>query len=74
MVESCIERIREINPLLNCFVANRFDESRKEAALADELIRSGKSEETLAKEKPFLGVPFTTKDCIAVKGFLNDKF
>lgn len=69
MLESFIDRIKEVNPLLNCVVAERFDEARKEARAIDDLIKSGViPEETLAREKPFLGVPFTTKDCIAVKG------
>lgn len=58
-----------MNALLNCVVDNRFEEARKEAQAADDLIKSGTiPEDVLAKEKPFLGVPFTTKDCIAVKG------
>jgi len=69
VLDSFIERIREVNPVLNCVVDDRFDEAREEAKQADELIKSGSlSQETLAREKPFLGVPFTTKDCIAVKG------
>lgn len=53
----------------------RFDDAREEATKADELVKSGQyTEEQLAKEKPFLGVPFSTKDCLAVKGnFLNKK-
>nr|CAH7727698.1 unnamed protein product [Callosobruchus chinensis] len=44
----------------------------KEAQKVDELIESGTiPEETLAKEKPFLGVPFTTKDCIPIKGLIH---
>ena len=30
--------------------------------------------EELARIKPFLGVPFTTKDCFAVKGLLHYLF
>lgn len=72
VLDSYIERIKEVNPLLNCVVANRFDEARKEARAADVLINSGTiPEEVLAKEKPFLGVPFTTKDCISVKGLIH---
>lgn len=72
VLHSFIERIKEINPLLNCVVANRFDEALKESQAADELIRSGTlSENDLALNKPFLGVPFTTKDCIAVKGMIH---
>ncbi|XP_066259735.1 fatty-acid amide hydrolase 2 [Euwallacea similis] len=72
VLDSFIERIKEVNPILNCVVADRFEEAKKEAQAADELIKSGTvSQETLAKEKPFLGVPFTTKDCIAVKGLIH---
>lgn len=71
-LDSYITRIKEVNPVLNCVVADRFDEARKEARAADDLIKSGTiPEETLAKEKPFLGVPFTTKDCISVKGLIH---
>ncbi|CAG9767330.1 unnamed protein product [Ceutorhynchus assimilis] len=72
VLDSFIERIKEVNPVLNCVVADRFDEAKKEAQEADERVRSGTvSEEVLAKEKPFLGVPFTTKDCISVKGLIH---
>ncbi|KAF5291581.1 hypothetical protein FQR65_LT01894 [Abscondita terminalis] len=72
VLNSCIERIKEINPVLNCIVANRFENALKEAQAADDLIKSGTiSEDDLAKSKPFLGVPFTTKDCIAVKGMIH---
>ncbi|CAG9864822.1 unnamed protein product [Phyllotreta striolata] len=72
VLQSFIDRINEVNPILNCVVANRFDEARKEAQKADELIASGViPEEKLAQEKPFLGVPFTTKDCIPVKGLIH---
>jgi len=50
-------------------VDERYDQALKEAAEADALIKSGQySTEELEKEKPFLGVPITTKDCISVKG------
>lgn len=67
-----IERINEINDVLNCVVDNRFDEALEEAKKVDELIASGtKTEEELEAETPLLGVPFTTKDSIAVKGLLH---
>lgn len=69
VVNSFIERIQEINPILNCVVAERFDDARKDAQKVDEIIKSGAiPQNVLEKEKPFFGVPFTTKDCIAVKG------
>ncbi|KNC23036.1 hypothetical protein FF38_12164 [Lucilia cuprina] len=72
VLESFIRRIREVNPLLNCVVDERFEDAMKEAEEADNLIKSGKlSVNELEKEKPFLGVPISTKDCIAVKGLLH---
>ncbi|KAL3273273.1 hypothetical protein HHI36_014727 [Cryptolaemus montrouzieri] len=72
VLESFIARIEQINPLLNCVVADRFEEAREEAKKVDELLNSGStSEVVLSRDKPFLGVPFTTKDCIAVKGMIN---
>ncbi|KAK3856450.1 hypothetical protein Pcinc_037230 [Petrolisthes cinctipes] len=69
VVKSFIARIKEINPILNCVVDTRFDEALEEARAADTLIRSGTEDvETLTTTKPFLGVPFSTKDCFAVKG------
>ncbi|KAK2585314.1 hypothetical protein KPH14_009997 [Odynerus spinipes] len=68
VVRSYIERIKEIQPVLNCVVEERFEEALKEAKICDEILRSptAPSVQVLAKEKPFFGVPFTTKDCIAV--------
>ncbi|XP_071538036.1 fatty-acid amide hydrolase 2 isoform X3 [Panulirus ornatus] len=69
VVKSFIARIKEINPVLNCVVDNRFEEALEDARAADKLIRSGTvDEKKLAETKPFLGVPFSTKDCFAVKG------
>lgn len=72
VVKAFIQRIQEVNPLLNCVVDERFADALKEAEKADALIASGTlSEEDLARDKPYLGVPITTKDCIQVKGLLN---
>ncbi|KAG5681224.1 hypothetical protein PVAND_010678 [Polypedilum vanderplanki] len=68
VVRAFIERIKEVNPIINCVVAERFSDALKEAAEADKLIGSGTiSLEELARNKPFLGVPISTKDCIAIK-------
>jgi fatty acid amide hydrolase 2 len=69
VVQAYIERIKEVNPLINCMVDNRFDEALKEARNVDKLIQSKqKDAATLELETPFLGVPFSTKDTFAVKG------
>lgn len=72
-MQSYINRIKEVNPVLNCVVDERFDDALEDARKVDELIRSGsKIVEDIARETPFLGVPFTTKDCIQVKGLFKN--
>ncbi|XP_014205027.1 fatty-acid amide hydrolase 2 isoform X2 [Copidosoma floridanum] len=69
VVRSYIERIKEIQPTLNCMTEDRFEDALKDAVKCDELLKSldKPSVETLARDKPFFGVPFTTKDCIAIE-------
>ncbi|CAH2229052.1 jg17294 [Pararge aegeria aegeria] len=65
----CIQRIKETNIITNYFIEDRFKLALKEAKDADDLIRNGfLSTRYLARKKPFLGVPFTTKDSIGVEG------
>ncbi|KAG1663618.1 Fatty-acid amide hydrolase 2-A [Nymphon striatum] len=76
VVQAFVSRIEEINPILNCVIDTCFDEALRKAQEVDEMIESGEvKEEDIAKDTPFLGVPFTTKDSLAVKGteflFLN---
>uniref|UniRef100_T1GSI4 Amidase domain-containing protein n=1 Tax=Megaselia scalaris TaxID=36166 RepID=T1GSI4_MEGSC len=67
VMEAFIARCKEINPLLNCVVDNRFEEALKEAKEVDNLIESGKyTVEELKEQKPFLGVPISTKDNISL--------
>uniref|UniRef100_T1JFB4 Amidase domain-containing protein n=1 Tax=Strigamia maritima TaxID=126957 RepID=T1JFB4_STRMM len=69
VVESFIARINEVNPILNAVIDDNFLRALEDAKKVDELIASGlKSEKELEDETPFLGVPFTTKDSIAVEG------
>ncbi|CAN7944368.1 unnamed protein product, partial [Ixodes hexagonus] len=73
VVRAYIERISQVQPVLNAVVKDRFQDALREAALADQLVRSGtKSTEQLAQEKPLLGVPFTAKNSVAIKGLRQD--
>uniref|UniRef100_A0A1Q3FKY0 Putative amidase n=2 Tax=Culex tarsalis TaxID=7177 RepID=A0A1Q3FKY0_CULTA len=72
VMEAFIERCKEVNPLLNCVVDQCYEAALRDAAKADALVASGTlTEEQLATEKPFLGVPISTKDCIRVKDLLH---
>lgn len=68
VVRAFIDRIRDVNPLLNAVVDDRFDLALEEARQVDQDIKSGKVTEDDFNKKPFLGVPFTTKESIICKG------
>jgi fatty acid amide hydrolase 2 len=63
VVEAHIEQHRQWSGRVNAVVADRFDLAREEADAADARLREGKA--TLA---PFLGVPFTVKESVALAG------
>lgn len=68
VVRAYIERIKEVNPILNAVIDERYDAALKEAMLCDENIRSGKvSTLELEKTKPLYGVPFTVKESCSLK-------
>lgn len=73
VVRAYIKRIHQVNPLLNAVVDGPFEEEAlAEAKRIDEQLEAGQitAEEALAR-KPFLGVPFSTKDSTAVGGKLQ---
>lgn len=71
LVDACIKRMIEVNKVLNAVVDGPFKESLDEAKRIDERIASKQISEDEFSEKPFLGVPFTTKDSTAVGGKLQ---
>ncbi|CAH1134605.1 unnamed protein product [Ceutorhynchus assimilis] len=71
VVEAYICRIKEVNPLLNAVIEDRFAEALEDAKKVDELVSRKdflENEEAVAKEYPLLGVPITIKGSLAVKG------
>lgn len=73
LISACIRRIRQVQPLINAVVEERFEEALREAEAADRLVASGgKSVEQLKEEKPLLGLPISVKNSIAVKGLRQD--
>ncbi len=65
VVEAHIERHRRVAPQINALVAERFEQAREEAAAADARIAAAAPDGALP---PLLGVPFTVKESIAVRG------
>ncbi|XP_030768157.1 fatty-acid amide hydrolase 2-A [Sitophilus oryzae] len=67
IVQAFIDRIKEVNTITNSIVDERFEEALKEAKQIDLDIASGTILEVDFREKPFLGIPFTTKESVACK-------
>ncbi|XP_066588942.1 fatty-acid amide hydrolase 2-B-like [Prorops nasuta] len=71
VVKSFIDRCEEVNAIINAITEERYAEAIKEAKAVDKLIESGINPEEIKKLKPFLGIPFTTKESNEVKGMLH---
>nr|XP_042910291.1 fatty-acid amide hydrolase 2-B [Parasteatoda tepidariorum]XP_042910292.1 fatty-acid amide hydrolase 2-B [Parasteatoda tepidariorum]XP_042910293.1 fatty-acid amide hydrolase 2-B [Parasteatoda tepidariorum] len=70
VIQTYINRIVEVEPYINAVVQDNFDNAIIEARRVDDLIESGEFFiEQLSEEKPLLGVPFTVKCILEVKGF-----
>lgn len=65
VVQSFINRIEQVNSKINALVDNRFSDAIEEAKVIDKEIAL---EEVDFSSKPFLGVPFTSKESSAAKG------
>lgn len=73
VVQAYIDRMREVQPLINAVVEYRIEEALREARNADDLIQShAKTTEELASQLPLLGVPFTAKNSVAIKGMVQN--
>ncbi|KAM7377194.1 hypothetical protein PAMA_013802 [Pampus argenteus] len=69
VVQAYIDRIQEVNPLLNAVVKDRFSAALQEAAQVDKLIEEETGgEEVLEDRLPFLGVPLSVKEAFALQG------
>ncbi|XP_046901027.1 fatty-acid amide hydrolase 2-A-like isoform X1 [Hypomesus transpacificus] len=75
VVQAYIDRIQDINPLINAMVKDRFSQALQEAAQVDRLVDEetggGAGEEVLEDKLPLLGVPFTVKEAFTLQGMPN---
>jgi fatty acid amide hydrolase 2 len=60
--------VRRVNGAVNAVVAERFDDARKEAEIADARVAGAGPDDVLP---PLLGVPCTVKEAVAVAGMPN---
>ncbi|XP_053368200.1 fatty-acid amide hydrolase 2-B [Clarias gariepinus] len=69
VVQAYIDRIQQVNPLLNAVVKDRFSAALAEAANVDRLIEEETGgEEALADRLPLLGVPLSVKESFFLQG------
>ncbi|XP_030066214.1 fatty-acid amide hydrolase 2 [Microcaecilia unicolor] len=72
VVQAYVNRIQEVNPMVNALVKDRYEEALQEARQVDEMLLIGEEDEESLKEKlPFLGVPLTVKEAFALHGMPN---
>ncbi|XP_003747580.1 fatty-acid amide hydrolase 2-B [Galendromus occidentalis] len=76
VVLAFVKRLREIDPLLNAVTDERYRAALSEAKKVDAELKECRSdEEALQKiklQRPYLGVPITTKNALAVKDLGNE--
>ncbi|XP_047297817.1 fatty-acid amide hydrolase 2 isoform X4 [Homo sapiens] len=69
VVQAYINRIKDVNPMINGIVKYRFEEAMKEAHAVDQkLAEKQEDEATLENKWPFLGVPLTVKEAFQLQG------
>lgn len=68
VVEAHVELLREVNPRINAVVHDRYEAAVADAEAADERVAAATPDEELP---PFLGVPCTIKESIALEGMPN---
>ncbi|TRY95910.1 hypothetical protein DNTS_021430 [Danionella cerebrum] len=72
LVQAYIDRIQEVNPLINAMVKDRFSKALLEAAQVDKLIEEETGGEEVFEDRlPLLGVPITIKEAFALQGMPN---
>lgn len=69
MIRTYIERIKEVNPIINAVAEERFDLAINEAKSVDTFLKTTKKHvEEILIETPLLGVPISVKQSVAVAG------
>lgn len=69
VITAYVTRCREVNPLINAIVEDRFEAALQEAREVDSFLKSTTlNDDSIASKKPLLGLPITVKESIAVQG------
>ncbi|GIY99074.1 fatty-acid amide hydrolase 2-B [Caerostris extrusa] len=69
VMEAYVERSKQVHPYINAVVDERYEDALNDARNVDKFLASGvKSEVDIARDTPLLGIPFSCKEAIGVKG------
>jgi Asp-tRNA(Asn)/Glu-tRNA(Gln) amidotransferase A subunit family amidase len=68
VTQAYIEHIKAVNPIINAFVAFRFETALKEAKDCDTAVALARQRRQISALPPLFGVPMSMKECIAVRG------
>ncbi|GIX88834.1 fatty-acid amide hydrolase 2 [Caerostris extrusa] len=69
VMRTYIQRSQLIHPHINGVVDDRYVDALQDAIAVDRFLESGeKTEEQIARETPLLGVPFSCKEVLGIKG------
>ncbi|XP_005401605.1 PREDICTED: fatty-acid amide hydrolase 2 [Chinchilla lanigera] len=72
VVQAYINRIKDVNQMVNGIVKHRFEAARKEALAVDQRLEEMQEDEAiLEKQWPLLGVPLTVKESFQLQGMPN---
>ncbi|XP_059612344.1 fatty-acid amide hydrolase 2-A isoform X2 [Phlebotomus argentipes] len=72
VVKAYVDRCKQVNPLLNAIVEERFESALQEAKAVDEFLASTtKAVEDIERDTPLLGVPVSVKESIGLRGMSN---
>ncbi|XP_063866172.1 fatty-acid amide hydrolase 2-A-like isoform X2 [Scylla paramamosain] len=73
IIEAFRRRIEAVNPIINAVVDERFEAALREAREVDRRLDACTQEEReeIGRIQPLLGVPFTAKESVMVKGLSN---
>lgn len=68
-MQAYIQRVQEVNPIVNAVIADRYADAMREAQDVDSILDNKKGQgKYSAVNAPLLGVPLSVKEAFATEG------
>ncbi|GFS79533.1 fatty-acid amide hydrolase 2-B, partial [Nephila pilipes] len=72
VMQAYIQRSQLVHPHINAVTDARYEDALLDAVAVDNFLESGeKTEDQIARDTPLLGVPFSCKESLGIKGLLQ---